>query len=443
MFKKSEKGLKIAAYCITALFLFLIVIPLIYIASLSLESENAMYSYPPRFFPEPGRSISIVLDYSKYKDRTEDDLKDMILKDSTLAMYSTSYEFNKVTIGEVKVYGTIDDRIIYYSRAHGLFLKLHQLVGVYNGCLISSRILLDQGRYKASADDIGYTFALGGVGKPIDRSKLGQNDMDGAIGDYLSTDFKTSGEFKGTTVSSSYLLLLENYKYYFKMPQYVYAKYPNVKSFSFFAFMFNTTLTFVWTMLCQVSLCALTAYPLSKLLSKKVADRILLFFLATMMIPWITIMVPQLILVQDLNMYNNYGGMLFVWLLPSPFYIFLYKGFFDRIPSSFFDAARIDGSNEFNTFTRICLPMSKPIVALIALNSFISGWTDFFWYFLVANKPNLWTLNVAIYIMSGISQIKMNFVMGLAVVTILPVLVVTAVFSKQIKSSIMGAGLKG
>lgn len=206
----------------------------------------------------------------------------------------------------------------------------------------------------------------------------------------------------------------------------------------------NTLLTLIWTILCQVFVPAITAYPLSKLLSKRTANYVLLFFLVTMMIPFVVIMVPQLLLIKSFGMFNTYAGMLLPALVPAPFNIYLYKGIFDRIPSSYFEAARIDGANEAYTFSRICMPMSKSIVILITLQSFIWGWGDFFWYYLAANKPNLWTLNVAIYTFSQMSgQIKQNFLMGISLATILPVLVLTAVFSKQIKQSIIGAGIKG
>jgi len=441
--KNTDKGLKIVTYTMTFIFLILITIPFFYIVSLSLQDENAIYTYPPRFLPIPGVSISIVLDYSKYKDKTEKDLEDIVLKDSALAMYSTIYEFSKDTIGEVKVYGTIDGKTVYYSRAHGLMLKLQQLYGVYKLTQISSMVLLAENRYKISADTIGYDFDYNGIDKNYDSSKLGKDKYSSQISDYLNTTFKTSGAYQGTVVSQSYLLLLENYKYYYMMPQYVYANYPNIKNYSFFAFMFNTILTLVWAMLCQIILCALTAYPLSRLLSKKVANRVLLFFLATMMIPFIAYMIPQILLVKSWGMFDTYAGMLLPWLAPAPFYIFLYKGFFDRIPSAFFDAAKIDGASELYTFLNICLPMSKSIISLIALQAFISGWGDFFWYYLVANRPNLWTLNVAIFSISQLTNVRQNFLMGLSVVTILPVLIVATIFSKQIKNSIMSSGIKG
>lgn len=440
----SEKRLKVIAYVVTTIFLIVMVFPLLYIISLSVQGENAIYSYPPQIIPPAAESVSIVLDYSGDKGKPEAQLKDTVLKDSTLAMYSTIYELNKDNIAEIKVYGVMDGKTIYYSRAHGLMLKLQMQYDTYFQCRILPDALLYGDRYIKSADKIGYSFNLNGVGESYDQADFGKNRFNTEIGTYLNQDFKTSGAFLGTTAKTDNLLLLENFKYYYRVPQIVYKDFPSIQKFSFFAFTGNTLLTLVWSVLCQVFIPALTAYPLSKLLKRRTSNYILLFFLATMMIPFVVIMVPQLLLIKSFGMFNSYAGMLFPALAPAPFNIYLYKGFFDRIPSSYFEAARIDGANELYTFSRICMPMSRPIVILITLQSFIWGWGDFFWYYMVANKPNLWTLNVAIYTFAQMTdQIKQNFLMGISLVTILPVLILTAVFSKQIKQSVVGAGIKG
>lgn len=441
---KSEKRAKVVAYVVTFIFLIILLFPLFYIISLSVQGENAIYNYPPQIVPPAAESISIVLDYSGQKDLPEGKLKDTLLRDSTLAMYSTIYELNKDNIEEIKVYGVRDGKTIFYSRAHGLELKFQMQYDTYYGCRILPDVLLYGDRYLKSSGKIGYSFSPDGLGESYQADRLGKNRFNAEIGNYLSKEFKTTGTFLGTTQHTDNLLMLENFKYYYQVPQIVYKDFESIRNYSFFAFMGNTLLTLVWTILCQVFIPAITAYPLSKLLGKRTANYILLFFLVTMMIPFVVIMVPQLLLMKSFHMFNNYAGMLFPALAPAPFNIYLYKGFFDRIPTSYFDAARIDGANEAYTFSKICMPMSKPIVILITLQSFIWGWSDFFWYYLVANKPNLWTLNVAIYTFSQMpDQIKQNFLMGISLATILPVLVLTAVFSKQIKQSIIGAGIKG
>ena len=62
------------------------------------------------------------------------------------------------------------------------------------------------------------------------------------------------------------------------------------------------------------------------------------------------------------------------------------RGFFDQLPQSLFDAARIDGAGNWYSFVKICMPLSKPIISLIALQTFLANWNDFFWAWLVTES---------------------------------------------------------
>ena len=165
--------------------------------------------------------------------------------------------------------------------------------------------------------------------------------------------------------------------------------------------------------------------------------------LVNMMIPFASIMLPQLIMYQKMGAYNNYAALLLPFLYPFGFYVYLYKGFFDQIPGSYFEAASLDGASPFYLYKAICMPLSKPIISLIALQTFIGNWNDFFWAWLVTEDQKLWTLNVALYNISNNSGTKQNALMGLAVVTITPVILLSILFSKQLKQSIMASGVKG
>ena len=89
------------------------------------------------------------------------------------------------------------------------------------------------------------------------------------------------------------------------------------------------------------------------------------------------------------------------------------------------------------------MPLSKPIISLIALQTFIGNWNDFFWAWMVTEDQNLWTLNGALYNISNNVSTKQNALMGLAVVTITPVILLSILFSKQLKQSIVASGVKG
>ena len=113
------------------------------------------------------------------------------------------------------------------------------------------------------------------------------------------------------------------------------------------------------------------------------------------------------------------------------------------IPIDLYEAASLDGASPFYLYKAICMPLSKPIISLIALQTFIGNWNDFFWAWLVTEDQKLWTLNVALYNISNNSGTKQNALMGLAVVTITPVILLSILFSKQLKQSIMASGVKG
>lgn len=74
-------------------------------------------------------------------------------------------------------------------------------------------------------------------------------------------------------------------------------------------------------------------------------------------------MLPQLIMYREMGAYNNYAALLLPFLYPYGFYVYLYKGFFDQIPGSYFEAAELDGAGSFYLYTRICMPLSKPIIS--------------------------------------------------------------------------------
>ncbi len=103
----------------------------------------------------------------------------------------------------------------------------------------------------------------------------------------------------------------------------------------------------------------------------------------------------------------------------------------------------MDGAGSFYLYSKICMPLSKPIISLIALQTFIGNWNDFFWAWLVTEDQKLWTLNVALYNISNNVATKQNALMGLAVVTITPVILLSILFSKQLKQSIVASGVKG
>ena len=80
--------------------------------------------------------------------------------------------------------------------------------------------------------------------------------------------------------------------------------------------------------------------------------------------------------------------------------VFILKGFFDALPRELYEAAAIDGASEWTVFLKVTLPMTTPILAVNALNSFVAAYNSWEWAFLVCQKESNWTLAVWMYQMS-------------------------------------------
>lgn len=153
-----------------------------------------------------------------------------------------------------------------------------------------------------------------------------------------------------------------------------------------------TLVLVVATVFLTLTVNPLAAYALSRF-NLPSTYKILLFCLATMAFPGEVTAIPNFLLMKHLHLLNT------LWALILPgmaggFAIFLLKGFFDSLPQELYEAAEIDGANEFQMFTKICLPMSTPVLAVIGLGAFTAAYGSFMWAFVVCPDKNLWTLMV-------------------------------------------------
>lgn len=153
------------------------------------------------------------------------------------------------------------------------------------------------------------------------------------------------------------------------------------------------------TILGALTVNPLAAYALSRG-KQSTSAKILIFFLATMAFPAEVAMIPGFLLLRDLDLLNTFGALVLPGLA-NGYSIFLLKGFFDSVPRELYEAADIDGAGELTKFWRITFPMSKPILAVIALNAFKLSYGGFMWAFLTCQDPKMWTIMVWLYDFQG------------------------------------------
>jgi multiple sugar transport system permease protein len=163
--------------------------------------------------------------------------------------------------------------------------------------------------------------------------------------------------------------------------------------------------------------------------------------LATMMIPVQVTMIPTYLLLNSVSLTNTLVGIALPALV-SAFGIFLFRQFMVTIPNELLEAARLDGASEARVFTLIVLPMSRPILAVQAVLTFIAGWNSFLWPLIIANDEEKYTLAVGLSLLNQQLSINPPLQMAGASLMVVPILIVYAIFSRHVVRGFTMSGLK-
>lgn len=217
-------------------------------------------------------------------------------------------------------------------------------------------------------------------------------------------------------------------------------------SMSFWKYYLNTlTMAAGDLTVCLIST-GLGGYVLSRMRPKGI-KAVFALIMWTMMMPNSISMVPLFMSFIDytplhLNLTNTYIPM---WMMAgaNTFYILVFKSFFDGIPISYVEAARIDGCSDGGIFTRIILPLSKPVLMVIGIFSLNGSWENFMWPYLILKDPKFYTVAVQIFSMKNSSWAVDSYICAL-VFAILPPAILFIIFQKHIMTGFtMGGGVKG
>ena len=172
------------------------------------------------------------------------------------------------------------------------------------------------------------------------------------------------------------------------------------------------------------------------------ATVIFILILSTLMVPTEMLVIPWFMLSIELGWTDSYWGVMFPGVI-SAFGVFLMRQFFMGVPNELLDAARIDGFNEFQIFTKIALPLVKPAVAALCIFTFLGNWNAYIWPLIVIRSEEMRTLPVGIAFFSTENQAAFDLIMAAAALATIPVIIIFLIFQKQIIKGIALAGLKG
>ena len=170
--------------------------------------------------------------------------------------------------------------------------------------------------------------------------------------------------------------------------------------------------------------------------------RLLQALLALVVVPTQVAMLPLFLMLKSVGLVNSYAGVLAPWLAGVYGVLFVRQATL-ALPDEMLDAARIDGASEWRVFTRIVLPLLRPVVVTLALFTFLASWSDFLWPLIVITDQSLYTLPVALAAISREHARDTELMMAGAVVTTAPVLLLFLALQRHYFSGILGGSIKG
>ena len=200
--------------------------------------------------------------------------------------------------------------------------------------------------------------------------------------------------------------------------------------------------TFVVT-LTGIALASTSGYALSRF-NFKGRKFGMLSLLTTQMFPATMLLLPFFILLSKIGLINSYIGLIIIYSSTAlPFCIWQMKGYYDTIPVSLEESARLDGCNRFQTFYKIILPLSKPALVITALFSFMSSWSEYVVAAIILQDPELYTLPLGLKSFQASLATQWGLYAAGAVVVSIPVTILFISLAKYLVSGLTVGSVKG
>lgn len=171
-------------------------------------------------------------------------------------------------------------------------------------------------------------------------------------------------------------------------------------------------------------------------------DRLFWLILLTMMIPLQATLVPLFLIMSDANLLNSYWAI----LLPAfgqVWGVFLLRQYMLTLSSDYFDAARLDGANEWQVYWHVVLPLSTPALGALGLLTFIGSWNDFLWPLIALNSRSLFTLQVGLSTLQQQYSTNFGFLLAGGVVSAVPTILIFLVGQRFFVKGLTTGGMKG
>lgn len=216
--------------------------------------------------------------------------------------------------------------------------------------------------------------------------------------------------------------------------QYVFTQVP------FLRYMFNSFFVAATVTVISLWFHSMAAYALARLKFRG-RDTIFLLIFSTLLVSLPVILIPAFVVVRTLGMVDSYAGLI-IPMIFNAFGIFLLRQFYVSLPGELEEAALVDGASYWRIYRSVVLPLSRPILAALAVFFFLANWNSFVWPLTITSEPSLRVVQLGIATFQQQYASDWNYVLAASTVAALPTLLVFFFFQRQIVESIKTAGFK-
>ncbi|WP_308635841.1 carbohydrate ABC transporter permease [Paenibacillus silvisoli] len=433
--ERGELSVKIVSYSVALFFIIASIIPLVWMISSSMKDNITIYSFPPKWVPEVPKTVSFTLNY----DGADISKPEEYELDAMEAIWFTWKRMQNEAVGAMQVTGVKDGVVVYkasmpaYKFTVGRPFIVPTMVATH--AVMKNKLAKIQDQKLTTFDFKG---SDGGEYTGSTEIAAQLPEKAGHALKWLSESKVVKGKVQTISEVKDWRRLFDNYIVLWKMT----GDDGKGTSIGFPHFLMNSVIVTGVTIVLQLLIGGTAGYALAHLVRSKLGTWLTLFFVATIMIPEIAILVPLYLTMDKLHLVNTLWGI----ILPHTAWgivIFLFKGFFEQLPGELLQAGRIDGASEFRIFWRIIVPMSAPIFTVVAVMTFIAVWNEFLWPLVVARTQDVWTFTVALNDFQQRASLGANVIMSSLVIATIPLMLIITSCQKLIEKGVSFTGLKG
>lgn len=432
--EKGQRSYVVISYSLSLLTILVLLFPLLWAFSSSIKDPISLYTFPPKWIPPQPQSLTINLDYSATGVIDRSDAE----KDGLKAMWYSWKKYQNLPIGQIEVRGIFNG-----SRVYEMKMKSYQFISGKAYIMPTEAYSLEMmnTKYKKIMDstytDIQWHGFEGSLPQETEITEVPENSsLSSQIVSYLNGKDFLIGKLQYVKQRGDWIRIFDTYL------AVLLANSLTTSSYTLMSGMINSAFVTFVSIISQLLMGGTAAYALAKLLSRKWANRFSLFFVATIMIPEIAVLVPLYLVTKTLGLTNSLWGV----ILPHASWgivIYMFRGFFEQLPDEVIQAARIDGAGEWRIFRSIVVRMSFPIFTIISIMTFIAVWNEFLWPLVLLRDETLYTLTLVLNAKASMSTVSPNTLMAMLLLSAIPLIIVFATCQKLIEKGVSWTGVKG